>query len=107
MASFTPGPWRVVLGSDEHGYRLAGVVAAGSMVAIVNVSSDAAAAEQIANAHLLAAAPDLYEALKGAVETIQIWHSLGHPVDPGWAIYLAHAPEMQRITAALAKAEGR
>lgn len=43
---------------------------------------------------------DLYTALKEAVGVIKIWHGAA-----GWDIYRAHSPEMERITAALARVE--
>ena len=58
--------------------------------------------EARANAHLIAAAPELYEALMEAKEIIRIMHG-----DLAWGIYDQHSPEMKRINNALAKAEGR
>ncbi len=57
-----------------------------------------------ANGRLIA---ELLAALKGAVETIAVWHSFGHADIVAWDIYREHAPEMQAINAAIAKAEGR
>lgn len=61
-----------------------------------------------ANARLIAAAPDLLAALQEAVRVIRAWHGMGmgpHEAQ-AWALYQA-SPEMQRINAAIAKAEGR
>ncbi len=74
-------------------------------------------AETHANATIASAAPELYAALEKAVETIRTWHGMkfvGRSVDdPGralekkaWDIYVEHAPEMQDVRAALAKARG-
>ena len=49
-----------------------------------------------------AAAGEMYEALKEAVTIIKIWHG-----DMGWEIYNRASPEMKRINAVLAKADGR
>ncbi len=55
--------------------------------------------EMEANAHLIAAAPDMYEALKRAKETIHIWHG-----NLAWEVY-QQSPEMIAINEALSKAE--
>lgn len=82
---WTPGPW------------VADVVECGAFQVMVpgkvictraNWSSNAPAS--VANAHLIAAAPDLYEAL----EMAQLWLDVDGRFD------------MQRINAALAKARG-
>lgn len=54
-----------------------------------------------ANARLIAAAPDMLEALEKAKETIRAWHG---PV--AWEIYDRASPEMKMINAAIAKAGG-
>lgn len=53
------------------------------------------------NCQFHTAAPDMYEALKVARETIKALHG-----DIGWAEY-QHSPEMRAIDAAVYKAEGR
>ena len=57
--------------------------------------------KDIANARLIAAAPDMYRALLDAKETIHAWHG-----EAGWDMY-QHSPEMKRLNAAIAKAEGK
>lgn len=54
-----------------------------------------------ANAHLIAASPDLLDALKEAKEIIRCWHG-----EVAWDIYDKASPEMKRINAAIQKAEG-
>ena len=54
------------------------------------------------NAQLIAAAPELLEALKAARETIRAWHGPN-----AWDIYDRASPEMKAINSAIAKAEGR
>lgn len=51
---------------------------------------------------------DLLEALKLAVRTIRTWHGMGMGAaeTQAWSLYQA-SPEMQRINAAIAKAEAR
>ena len=56
---------------------------------------------------------ELETALESAIETIHGWHDMPHGgIQPEttkagvWAIYLRSAPEMRRLTAALAKARG-
>ena len=68
MSKHTAGPWSVDLGSDEDGWPV--VIAAGKIVANVNPESFSAGVANLiempadANALLIAAAPDLLEALK-------------------------------------------
>jgi len=50
---------------------------------------------------------ELLTALKAAVETIRVWHSIHDANDTAWEIYRQHAPEMKPLFAAIAKAEGR
>lgn len=112
QSQHTPGPWRAGIGDDveragefelaciEHHIFGSGIYARGEYY-----SEDYA--EHVANANLIAAAPDLLTALKQAVETIRTWHSIHIADDDAWDIYRQHAPEMKAINAAIAKAEGR
>ena len=90
---FTPGPWRVELGSDkrEWGYVRCdlGRNATCKGIAVARVTRICGAHSE-ANARLIAAAPDLYAAL----------HALVNCVEPSPARW-----ELAR--AAIAKAEGR
>lgn len=52
---------------------------------------------------------ELLAALKSAVETIRVWHNMGHyagEADRVWALY-QESPEMKAINAAIARAESR
>lgn len=57
---------------------------------------------RMGNAQLIAAAPELLEALKTAKETIRVWHGPN-----AWDIYDRASPEMKVINSAISKAEGR
>ncbi len=57
---------------------------------------------RMGNAQLIAAAPELLEALKTAKEAIRAWHGPNE-----WDIYDRASPEMKAINSAIAKAEGR
>lgn len=94
-AAWTPGPWRV---------RGIGPAVLGVVAGEVDSGNPAAAAvayveggqHEYANAHLIAAAPELYEALRGLADSIQgAWPSL------------THLGPMVAARAALAKADGR
>lgn len=50
----------------------------------------------------MTAVEELLEALKDAKKTIRAWHG-----EVAWDIYDSHSPEMKRLNAAIAKAEGR
>lgn len=111
----TPGPWQVMNDYD------------GATIVIANVDGetfsdgtstfsydfvcdtlpddgDGSRSREIAkaNARLIAAAPELLEALKTAKGTIRAWHGRSQ-----WDIYDRASPEMKAINSAIAKAEGR
>lgn len=104
--TYTPGPWQV--NPRMEGHVFAGdVLIAGCMGHSRNFDDNGLREQQIANARLVAAAPDLYEALK-AIEADphgcpmcdsgklrnpdkEHWDRCGYP----------------KLAAALAKAEGR
>lgn len=89
---FTPGPW------FEHSHRQigpkGGVVA--EIWSAVGTSSDDAIAQADANVHLIAAAPELYDALRAALVVVSGLNADG---------YFNQAE--REIRAALALAEGR
>lgn len=85
---FTPGPWSVGhMVSEDNGL----LVGEGG-------NDSPPEPEAIANAHLIASAPELYAACRIALE---YWHS-DHPNDT-----VAGEEARAKIEAALAKAEGR
>lgn len=84
----TPGPWVVRIGSSGHLVQIHRVEPIGAGPMVARVYSD----EAIGDAHLIAAAPELLEALKIYV------HANGNGVPP-------HIEAAAR--AAIAKAEGR
>lgn len=98
---FTPGPW-VYDGSlaDEQGFPC--VASAAHNLAICSVIDDGIdAAEQEANAHLIASAPELLEALREAVEDLE--QTLRWPY--GWEC--SEEDLLGKARAVIAKAEGR
>lgn len=106
MAEFTKGPWTIRFGTTIlAGNRLVGSTGGHQS----NVNSDAVNAENEANAHLIAAAPDLYEAL----EAWNNWHyevmsaRVNGESIYGSADFDRMKADAQRLTdAALAKARG-
>jgi hypothetical protein len=103
-AKFTPGPWTAMLkpapSRDDHGWRamamcgLSWMVAAPYKVAFECWDNEA-------NARLIAAAPDLLDALEEAREGLR-WYQDAHPEDTDGSDDEA----MARIDAAIAKATG-
>lgn len=100
---WTPGPWslekpnRAWIGvSSEKHCNLAKVVWRMSDDRLLGRNSP----EKEANAHLIAAAPELYEALEAAMDAI-IWWENEHTCCAG-----ATDKEMNMARAALAKARG-
>lgn len=105
MSKHTPGPWLAAASaSSVVGWPVVSPAAQGRLICNVNyvrhskidpaVPGDGAFnSESRANAALIAAAPDMYEALK-EIETALL---------DGQAMYVA----LNRVRAAIAKAEGR
>jgi hypothetical protein len=86
MSKHTPGPWKAIKSAD-HGYAIT--------KAELNIERELAFVMlNEANAHLIAAAPEMYEALKAIMDCIP-------------SIAQNNLPIWQRANAALAKAEGR
>jgi|SRR6185295_16319304 len=97
----TPGPWATMIDSTQEYIAVYAKVGQGTKVICPVKIGDQA------NAALIAAAPELLDALKIAAKAIRIWHGFGHTVDEAelWTLY-QQSPEMQLITGAIAKAEG-
>jgi hypothetical protein len=91
----TPGPWKV---GPEY---IAGIPIYFSDDTHFCTISRPLTLTDYANANLIAAAPELLEALKEAKELIRFFHG-----DPAWEIYDSSSPEMKRLNAAIAKATG-
>lgn len=67
--AFTPGPWSF----DSDWYRIPTILGAnGKIVASVEKDKREATPERAANARLIAAAPEMYEALKKAEQLYQV-----------------------------------
>lgn len=99
---FTPGPWHVVIGDEWTSDIATDTLEQGIWtVATANKRRD----EFEANKHLIAAAPELYEAADGAIALKDIW--LLHDVAPeheneAIALYCM----LRKLEAAIAKANG-
>lgn len=91
--SFTPGPWETLKFSQHELQTDFAMVKVGKRVHMIGYSD-----EDKANAHLIAAAPDLLEALKQMVSIVAI-HSRATKNNFAWA-------EMDEARAAIAKAGG-
>lgn len=89
MSEWTPGPWEAVNERDVD-------TADGKCIAIMGVGVD----EFEANAHLIAAAPDLYEALE------KILRECGDEMSDGYLANFVHSDKASVARAALAKARG-
>lgn len=100
--AFTPGPWSWMRGlepySDQHTLSPGVLIANGT-----DGTPDGDAIDQ-ANAHLIAAAPDMYEALLAAKVVIEM---MERPEGMGGRVNAALDKRMAQIDAAITKAEGR
>jgi len=83
-SKFTPAPWRVCMG----GTKFVTVDSAEGLVAKTPTS---------ANAHLIAAAPELYEALSDCIAELEAYEAPSDPMD-------SHNVRLAKARAALAKA---
>ncbi len=108
MAQHTPGPWKVLYDQDEDGAiayigRETGQFHAPQHVArILGWGADYTGdAEQQANARLIAAAPDLFDALHDLSQTFDAMCALAKSSGPNFDALRA------KVRAALARAEGR
>lgn len=102
MLKHSPGPWRVEEIDDEFG--IFKILPKGSMLVNAHVFSGEEhghTAQERADADLIAAAPELLEALKVAAKLI--------PQARFWSCDDDYEPraELRQIEAAIAKAEGR
>ena len=91
----TDGPWLISTIEGEGDLMVGGGSDGSKIVADIRVdqlSVFTAVEEQEANAHLIASAPEMYEALRAALDTIH----------GGW-----HEHEDRKIREAIAHAEGR
>ena len=101
---FTPGPWR-------RGFKNIGHVTAENGAVIAKCERLTSLCNMQSNAHLIAAAPDLYQALSDLIETLQ---KRGVELDcmssPTSLISLLNTEEEEAVVAsaraALAKARG-
>ena len=107
---FTPGPWKADADDKLNPDRSFGIVApwrdgdSEGTVVIAEVTSAETEEQARRDADLLAAAPDLYAALREMVECEDAAEN--HP--EGWeALFERFAYALQDARAALAKAEGR
>lgn len=94
MSKHTSGPWIVVLGSVRHQYdTVERVVAANGRRVMQGNHPFRADEEQLANARLIAAAPELLEAVWGLLRLAQS--------------RVSGDPAITKALAAIEKAEGR
>jgi hypothetical protein len=97
MAGHTPGPWLLV--DSPHKREYSHWITAPQRQDLLIAAVLTGHVEQDANAKLIAAAPELLDALKDAVQTARNYYQLFH--DETWQARLV------KWDAAIAKAEGR
>ena len=102
MSSFTPGPWRCDGSTNGRFYGVSAYREGfrGVPIVVWRGLARPATAEGNANARLIAAAPDLYEALK-------IVNAATETVGAGAVILQITTADRQAIRAALRKAEAQ
>ena len=122
MSEFTKGPWKIKLGgghksasivgsSDEHTngrlHNKLGISSASYSNEVCELNSDLSLPVPLANANLIASAPDMYEALKGMIAISDIWCPQNEPDAEHYGEYEAFGHAVVAINKALAKAEGK
>lgn len=70
VPKFTPGPWEV--GELDRGFGRGSLCVQDQHGFIAKMPGDHLWSESLANAHLIAAAPDLYEALRGCMAACEL-----------------------------------
>lgn len=103
MSKHTPGPWS---SHFEEAYYVTGpdlgrVAMMMNLKGAHGLGGRRSGDEAAANCRLIAAAPDLLEALREAMDAVKTFHG-----PDCWDIYEQHSPEMKRWRAAIAKATG-
>ena len=94
MSKWTPGPWTVSVSKDE-------VCRADNMASVCQVLMTAKSSH---NARLIAAAPDLYEAIQAAIDCGIV--PVSSAEDGGASKYSKQVQVADQMRAALAKARG-
>ncbi len=79
---FTPGPWKIKYRVNVEAENGRGIASAGGHSD--NTRCEEVDAENQANAHLIAAAPKMYEALEWLVNLASGVSRLGGPVNEEW-----------------------
>lgn len=92
MAAHTPGPWKEVSDGESNFY---GFIADGTWLLRAQQNGELSTSEQSANARLIAAAPEMLEALIACDEAMEYMSEYCIPID---------LPE--KIKAAIKKASG-
>ena len=96
MSKHTPGPWKTTH-SEVGGYRVSDSTGWGVAVVLKDTNDEA-------NAHLIAAAPQMLEALEACAD---YWHIKHNPGDEHGELLSLSAERAQRlIRVALAAAKG-
>jgi hypothetical protein len=102
MSEFTKGPWEV----QDPPEGLPIIEKDFDDIAFIRAPSLATGAEIIANAHLISAAPDMYEALKAALRIKDLWYA-DYVDDEHAGETEALGTMLNLFEQAIAKAEGK
>lgn len=100
MGKYTPGPWKHETVFDQRGNPCAYSVWPCNQFYgrdRICMTPDGTTCENLSNAQIIAAAPDLLAALKQAIEPLELYHAYGWPDRDG---------VIAKVKAAIRKAEG-
>jgi len=95
----TPGPWRITYGTKFLGVQNQGAL---GYLAQISLENDGGKEQALADARLIAAAPEMMECLKQC----QKWFEIYAPVADTINGKIAELPMLTRVKKLIAKAEG-
>ncbi len=96
MSEFTKGPWAIEKTEESNGWHSVGPVTNGKIDVMITIFGNTGRPNSEANAHLISAAPDMYEALKKLLYIAECFIPIGEADD-----------KFDAAKQALAKAEGK
>lgn len=106
QAKFTKGPWMLEYGEVKHRPSSIRAIEGGVSILRANAFCRVAAKETRANAHLMVAAPDMYEALEQILGNVEVARFHLHRTEESEIFSSSLFDTINQAREALAKARG-